>query len=205
MTGQEAAQFVESWLDQPEFKGVGEALIRNFMIKGKIETIPEALKELRVAMEVVRAKKVPILFHTGYSGSHIGRFAGPLMWSDPILLDEIAGEFSDVPIIIGHTGGMFPPFDANALMMAYQHDNVFLDTSKSRSDVVEKAVAEIGADRVLWGTDWVREGAHPTGAISERPSHLYDFNLKVVEEARISDENKEKIFYRNARSLLGLQ
>ena len=43
---------------------------------------------------------------------------------------------------------------------------------------------------------------NPTGAMSERPSHLYEFNLKVVEEARISDEDKEKIFYRNAKSLL---
>ena len=204
MTGQEAAEFVEKWLGEPEFKGVGEALIRNFIINGKVETIPEALRELRVAMEVVRAKKVPILFHTGYSGSHIGRFAGPLAWADPMLLDEIAGEFYDVPVIIGHTGGMFPPFDANALMMAYQHDNVFLDTSKSRPDVVEKAVAEIGAERVLWGTDWVREGPHPTGAMSERPSHLYDFNLRVVEEAKLSDEDKEKIFYTNAKLLLGL-
>lgn len=204
-TGRAAAEHIEKWLGEPEFKGVGEALVRNFIIKGKVETIPDALNELRVPMEVIRAKKVPILFHTGYSGSHIGRFAGPLAWSDPMLLDEIAGEFYDVPIIIGHSGGMFPPYDANGLMMAYQHDNVYLDTSKSRPDVVEKAVAELGSDRILWGTDWVREGAHPTGAISERPSHLYDFNLKVVEQARISDEDKEKIFYRNARRLLGLE
>lgn len=203
-SGQAAAEFIEKWLDEPEFKGVGEALVRNFVVKGKVETIPEALRELRVPMEVLRAKKVPIHFHTGYSGSHIGRFAGPLAWGDPLVLDEIATEFYDVPIIIGHTGGHFPPYDMNALMMAYQHDNVYLDTSKSRPDVVEKAVAELGSDRLLWGTDWVREGPHPTGALSERESHLYHFNLAVVEKARISDEDKEKIFYKNAKGLLGL-
>ncbi len=202
MSGEQAAAHIEKWLSEPEFVGVGEALVRNFFVKGKIETIPDALKELRAPMDVIRAKNVPILFHTGYSGSHVGRFAGPLAWKDPMLLDEIALEYYEVPIIIGHTGGHYPPYDTHALMMAYQHENVLLDTSKSRTDVVEKAVKEIGADRVLFGTDWVREGPHPTGAITERPSHLYEFNLKVVEEARISDEDKEKIFWKNAKALL---
>jgi predicted TIM-barrel fold metal-dependent hydrolase len=204
VTGSEAAEFIQKWLNEPEFKGVGEALIRNFYIPGKVETIPEALRGLRVAMDVVRGKKVPILFHTGYSGAHIGKFSGGIAWKDPLLLDEIAGEYSDVPIIIGHIGGHYPPYDINALMMAYQHDNVYLETSKSRPDVIEKAVAEIGSSRILFGTDWVREEPHTIGAIGERPAHLYDWNIKVVEEARISDEDKERIFYKNIKSLLDL-
>jgi predicted TIM-barrel fold metal-dependent hydrolase len=204
VSGQAAAEFIDKWLDEPEFKGVGEALVRNFIVKGKVETIPDALNQLRVPMEVIRARKVPIIFHTGYSGSHIGRFAGPLAWGDPLILDDIAREFWDVPIIIGHSGGGFPPYSTNALMMAYQHDNVFLDTSKSTTETVEKAVQELGAERLLWGTDWVREGPHPTGAKSERESHLYPFNLKVIEQARLSESDREKIFYSNAKSLLGL-
>ncbi len=203
-TGREAADCVEKWLKEPEFKGVGESLIKDFYVKGKLETIPEALKELRLAMDVIRQKKVPIYFHTGYSGSHTGKYSGPIVWQDPLNLDEIAGEYPEVPIVIGHSGGHFPPYDISALMMAYQHENVFLDTSKSRSDVIEKAVAEIGSSRIFFSTDWVREKPHTTGAISERPSHLYDWNIKVVEEAKISDSDKEKIFYHNIKSLLKL-
>jgi predicted TIM-barrel fold metal-dependent hydrolase len=203
-TGKEAAEFIQKWLREPEFKGVGEALVTNFYSKGKVDTIPEALGELRIAMDVVRKNRVPILFHTGYSGSHTGKFTTTLAWKDPLTLDEIAGEYSDVPIIIGHSGGHYPPYDVNALMMAYQHDNVFLETSKSRTDVIEKAVAEIGSARILFGTDWVREKPHTTGAMSERPGHLYDWNINAIEQAKISDEDKEKIFYRNVQSLLGL-
>jgi predicted TIM-barrel fold metal-dependent hydrolase len=68
-TGREAAEFVEKWLSEPEFKGVGEALVKKFLIKGKIDTIAAALKELRIAMDAVRAKKAPILFHTGFAGA----------------------------------------------------------------------------------------------------------------------------------------
>jgi predicted TIM-barrel fold metal-dependent hydrolase len=204
VSGRDAAEYIQKWLQEPEFKGVGEALVAGFRVPGKVETIPEALKEMRIPMDVVREKKVPIIFHTGYSGSHSKKAPLPLSWGDPLILDEIAGEYWDVPFIIAHSGGHYPPYDMNALMMAYQHENVFLETSKSRSDIVEKAVGEIGDERILFGTDWVRETAHTFGAVGERRSHMYDFNVKVIEDARISDDAKEKIFYKNIKSLLRL-
>ncbi len=204
-TGMEAAEFVQKWLREPEFKGVGEALIKKFLIKGKVETIPAALKELRMAMDVIRQKKIPILFHTGFAGSPpIGSVAAPLSWADPLSLDEIAMEYRDVPIIIGHTGGHYPPYDVNALMMAYQYENIYLDTSKSRTDIIEKAVFEIGSSRMIFGTDWVREEPHPIGPTSERPTKLYEWNINIIERAKISDQDKENIFYKNFRSLLRL-
>lgn len=204
ITGREAADYVEKWLGEAEFKGVGECILDLFRIKGHSDSIPEALNELRLLMDVIRKKKVPILFHTGFSGTNTGRFVKSLAWRDPLALDEIAGEYWDVPIIIGHTGGQYPPYDMNALMMAYEHENIYLETSKSRTDVIEKAVSEIGASRILFGTDWVRETAHSVGPMSERPTHLYDWNISMVEAAKISDEDKEMIFYRNMKSFLGL-
>ena len=203
-TGRDAAEYIQKWLGEPEFKGVGESLFRFFRKKGKVETIPQALNELRIAMDVVQERHVPIFFHTGYSGSHTRKNPAPLVWTDPMMLDEIAGEYPEVPIIIGHSGGHFPPYDINALMMAYQHENIYLETSKSRPDVIEKAVSEIGSSRILFGTDWVREQPHTIGAMSERPTHLYDWNIQMVEEARISDQDKENIFYGNMKSLLKL-
>ena len=70
--------------------------------------------------------------------------------------------------------------------------------------MIEKAVSEIGSSRILFGTDWVREAAHSVGPMGERPTHLYDWNIRMVEGARISDEDKERIFYGNMKSLLGL-
>lgn len=204
ITGREAAEYAEKWFAEPEFRGMGECLVDLFRVKGTTETIPQALNELKLMMDVVRAKKAPILFHTGFSGTNRGKHVKSLAWRDPLVLDEIASEYWDVPIIIGHTGGHYPPYDMNALMMAYQHDNVYLDTSKSRTDVIEKAVSEIGASRILFGTDWVREGPHSVGPKGEWEAHLYDWNIKMVEAAKISEEDKEKIFYKNMKSLLSL-
>ncbi len=204
ITGREAAEYAEKWLAEPELTGVGECIVDLFRVKGTTDTIPQALNELRLLMDVVRDKKVPILFHTGFSGTNRGKHVKSLAWRDPLVLDEIAGEYWDVPIIIGHSGGHYPPYDMNALMMAYQHENVYLDTSKSRTDVIEKAVSEIGASRILFGTDWVRESPHSVGPMGERPTHMYDWNINMVEAAKISEEDKEKIFYKNMKSLLGL-
>ncbi|MGE5819605.1 MAG: amidohydrolase family protein [Deltaproteobacteria bacterium] len=204
ITGKEAADYAEKWLAEPEIRGVGECIVDLFRVKGSADTIPQALNELRLLMDVVRAKKVPILFHTGFSGTNTGKHVKSLAWRDPLVLDEIAGEYWDVPIIIGHSGGHYPPYDTSALMMAYEHENVYLETSKSRSDVIEKAVSEIGASRLLFGTDWVRETPHAVGPIGERPSHMYDWNIDMVEAAKISAADKEMIFYGNMKSLLEL-
>jgi predicted TIM-barrel fold metal-dependent hydrolase len=205
ITGREAAEIIEKALKEPQFKGVGEILLYSLRgAKGIESTVQDVMREMRVVMDVVAAHKVPILFHTGFSGVHSGKSATPIMWKDPIYLDELASAYRETPIIIGHSGGHYPPYDQNALVVAYSHDNVYLDTSKSRSDVIEKAVWEIGSSRILFGSDWNTGQPLPLGPRSERPSHLYDWNLRVVQEAKISDEDKEKIFHKNIKSLLGL-
>jgi hypothetical protein len=204
-TGREAAEVIQKWIKEPEFKGIGEVLLYSLRgAKGLDTTIQEALRELRVVMDVAAAHKVPILFHTGFSGAHSGKSATPLMWKDPIHLDEVASAYPEVRIIIGHSGGMYSPYDMHALVVAYNHENVYLETSKSRSDVIEHAVKEIGSSRILFGSDWTHGEPMPLGPMSERPAHLYDRNIGVVRDAGISDEDKERILYKNVKSLFNI-
>ena len=204
-TGREAAEVIQKWLKEPEFKGVGEALLYSLRgAKGLETTVQEVMREMRIVMDVVAAHKVPILFHTGFSGAHSGKSATPVMWKDPIYLDELASGYPETPIIIGHSGGMYPPYDQNALIVAYNHENVYLETSKSRTDVIEQAVKEIGSSRILFGSDWTTGELLPLGPMGERPAHLYDRNIRVVQEAKISDEDKERIFYKNTTSLFNI-
>ena len=203
-TGREAAEEVETWLREPEFKGVGEAVLRRLQVKGKGESFRGLIREWKPVMDVVSAKNVPILFHTGYSGAHSGRGATPLKLKDPIYLDDLIVDYQGTPIIIGHSGGLYPPYDQNAILLAFNYTNVYLDLSKSRTDVIERVVREIGPSKLLFGSDWVSGEETTYGPKNERTTHLYDRNIKIVEEARISDEDKEKIFYKNIQSLLKL-
>lgn len=204
MSGKDAAEVCQKWLREPEFIGVGEALLSQFWVKGKVETMPEIMMEFRQVMDVVSEHKAPILLHTGFTGGHSGRGARPVRWHDPIYIDDLAYEYPDVPIIIGHSGGLYPPYDQNALLCAYNHPNIFLETSKSRTDVIEQAAKEIGASRILFGTDWHGVEALDHGPMSERHTHLYPRNIKVLEEAKISDDDKDMIFYKNIKSLLNI-
>jgi len=76
-----------------------------------------------------------------------------------------------------------------AISVAKKHENVYLDLCDihRHSGIVDKMVKAIGADRVLFGTDipWY-DPAYGVGSV------LF---------SKISDEDKYKILYKNAKAL----
>ena len=73
--------------------------------------------------------------------------------------------------------------------MAKRHENVYLDLCDihRHSGIVDKMVNAVGADRVLFGTDipWYDPG----------------YGIGSVLFSRISDTDKYKILYENAKNL----
>jgi predicted TIM-barrel fold metal-dependent hydrolase len=89
--------------------------------------------------------------------------ASPFNWrlGDPLVLASVAVRFPDVPVIVPHFGA---GFFREALMAADQCPNIYLDTSSSNAwmkyhpgltleTVFSQALAVVGADRLLFGTD----------------------------------------------------
>ncbi|MGI6208408.1 MAG: amidohydrolase family protein [Anaerolineae bacterium] len=98
----------------------------------------------RVAWEVAQERNSFILTHTW----HGDRYCTPAM------LTELAQEYPTVPVIIGHSGGTpegFPEFIA----LAKSYPNFYLDTTGSNvtGPWVKRMVQEVGADRVVYGSD----------------------------------------------------
>lgn len=131
----------------------------------------------RIYMEVIRKYRVPVLFHALENLNHIY---------------EIAKEFRDVPIILGHMGGLWNlELNDRCIEMAKELDNVFLETSTVLFQCkIEKAVKELGPSKILFGSD--APALHP---VVEK--------LKI-ETLRISDSEKEMILGGNASQLLRL-
>jgi hypothetical protein len=76
-------------------------------------------------------------------------------------------------------------------IQASRQGNVFTDTSSSKSilsGLIEWAVREVGADRILFGTD--------------TPLYFAASQRMRVEQAEISPEDRRKILAENARKLL---
>jgi predicted TIM-barrel fold metal-dependent hydrolase len=124
---------------------------------------------------------IPTLQHTWLKTT--GNLPGE---STPLDLAALARRHPNATLIMGHTGGDWEI----GLRCARRLDNVFFDVSgnEANSGWLERAVDLVGADRILFGTDM--------------PGRSLTSQLAKVLGARVSDEAKEKILFRNAAGLL---
>ena len=101
-----------------------------------------------------------------------------------------AEDFPDVTFIMGHMG--FADFWYDAVPVASMAGNIMLETSLMDADNIERAIRTIGADRVLFGTDFPT--SHPV---------LEQEKTGVLE--RLGTVIMEKILYQNASGIFGIQ
>ena len=123
---------------------------------------------------------VPVLVHCGRNRlSHIS------------YLIQTAKRFKNINFIAAHMGGNATDLieEAIQLISKEQLDNMWLDTSAGKLPwLIEEAVNKIGSEKILFGSD--------------EPYSDTRIGIQCVELAEISDEDKEKIFYKNIKELL---
>lgn len=106
-------------------------------------------------------------------------------------MEELIEKHPDLPFVAAHPGERESVGRHIERMRKY--DNCYLDISGTgvmRLGALEHLVNSVGADRILFGTDY--------------PISNHDLYVHCVKVARISDSDKEKIFHLNAERLLGL-
>lgn len=213
--GNKVAEELDRYLSIPEVKGMGEMSLGAI---GGFGEWSEVWSELRPVFEVLSAHHALTLFHTGPTpvrrNSVPGnrRIAGrALYWANPIFLDDIASEYPEVPIIIGHSGvqGYFfyGSYADIALMVAARHENVYLETSSAPYEVLEKAVMDpcLGGEKLIFGTDTPAYFTHyqakngeyyPTygknGPGDYMPDH-YTFELPNIYRLPVSEQVRQMI------------
>ncbi len=97
----------------------------------------------------------------------------------------LARRFPDLPLICGHSGGDWEL----GVRAVRQFRNVYIEFSGSdpHSGQVDFTVAEVGADRLVWG--------------GHGPSRSYSTELAKVFDAGLTEAQREKIFGGNLRRL----
>jgi hypothetical protein len=132
----------------------------------------------RPAMEFAQHRGLPILMHTwGGSG-----------YDSPQLVADLAARWPTVPLLMGHSGhGDW----AATIKTAQEHGNVWLELCAAYAvrGVIDRFVREVGSERILFGTDLPWFDPH--------------YGIGCVLMARISDEDRRNILYRNAERLFG--
>jgi predicted TIM-barrel fold metal-dependent hydrolase len=84
---------------------------------------------------------VPVIVHTGLGAP----------WSLPALSIPQARRHPDLPIILAHAG--FAVYTSDAYVAALECDNIYLEPSWCGINEVQWLIKELGADRILFGSD----------------------------------------------------
>jgi predicted TIM-barrel fold metal-dependent hydrolase len=127
-----------------------------------------------------------------------------LRCGDPLALAKTAVRFPTVPVIVPHFGAGFL---REALMAAEAAPNILLDTSSSNgwikyfpglglADVFRQALAVVGPDRLLFGTD---SSYFPRGWRRV----IMGAQRAILDELGVEPAAREKIFSRNFERVFG--
>lgn len=113
----------------------------------------------------------------------------PSIYATPWQIGLLAMDFPEVPVVMAHMGYIDVVYNDAAINMAKRAPNLYLETTGvAAEDKVAKAVREIGAHRVLYGSDM--------------PFHNPAFEMARIQYANISDEEKKMVLGESARRLL---
>jgi predicted TIM-barrel fold metal-dependent hydrolase len=144
--------------------------------------------------EAIAEAKLPALFHTGQTGVGAGTRAGGgirLKYSNPMLLDDVAADFPDMPIVLAHPSF---PWQEEALSVATHKPQVYIDLSgwspKYFPPILVQYANTLLKDKILFGSDY---------PVIDPERWMAEF-----EKLGIKPEVRPLILKENAAKLLGL-
>jgi predicted TIM-barrel fold metal-dependent hydrolase len=146
-------------------EGVAQArrLIKDYGVKGfKFHpSVQDFYPNDRIAYplyEAIAEAKLPALFHTGQTGVGAGTPGGGgirLKYSNPMLLDDVATDFPDMPIVLAHPSF---PWQEEALSVATHKPQVYIDLSgwspKYFPPILVQYANTLLKDKILFGSDY---------------------------------------------------
>jgi predicted TIM-barrel fold metal-dependent hydrolase len=108
--------------------------------------------------EAIAEAKLPALFHTGQTGVGAATRGGGgirLKYSHPMLLDDVAVDFPEMPIILAHPSF---PWQEEVLSVATHKPQVYIDLSgwspKYFPPILVQYANTLLKDKVLFGSDY---------------------------------------------------
>lgn len=140
----------------------------------------------------------PVIYHTGMLEAG---FPGLLKSSHPLTIDEVADSFPDLKIVMAHMGN---PWIMDCAAVVAKNKNVYMDFSGYFSEYqsidpeeVEMFVRQLkdfkvfaGFKKCMFGTDY--------------PLYSQKEYLDAANQLPMTDEEKELVFYKNAREVFNL-
>jgi predicted TIM-barrel fold metal-dependent hydrolase len=173
---------------------VAEGVIRGLKLHPPVQQFAANDRVAYGLYEVFAEAKLPVLFHTGHSGIGTGMPGGGgirLKYGHPMLIDDVAVDFPDLPIILAHPSF---PWQDEAISVCLHKPTVYIDLSgwspKYFSPTLVQYANTLLKHKVLFGTDY--------------PLLTPDRWLADFAKIAIKDEVRPLILKENAVRLFGL-
>ena len=129
-------------------------------------------------LEIAESTQVPVMIHSGTP-----------VYSLPLNIGDLADRFPNVTIIMAHMG--YSDYFGDAIVAARRRENIVLETSLMPVvGMIERAVRDVGYDRVLYG--------------SSSPNGSMELELFKIEIADITSREREAILGGNAKRVFNI-
>jgi predicted TIM-barrel fold metal-dependent hydrolase len=158
---------------------------RGFKIHLNMDGLGADHRGYRYAFEVAQERGLFVIVHTGCFHTPVYKLDDP---ADPELFAPLFEDHPDVRVCLAHMN-RDEPEKAWDLMKRYEQ--LWTDTSWQPGDTVKRAVREVGAERVLLGSDWPLLHGELQGNV-----------LRILREA-VGEQVAEQIGDASARTFLG--
>jgi predicted TIM-barrel fold metal-dependent hydrolase len=184
----------DSYIEEQKSKGIigfGEFGVRAITDS---DSPLEIAKSLYPMMEVLQRHSFSLQILTAWT-----QFGTPLLHGIPLFVDYLAEAFPDVKVALTKMGRGYDFIFETCLAVAYKHENVYLETADSRVHHVKRAVQELGADRVMFGSDWTG-----TWRVLHEDESLYEVELSLVRDADLGSEAESWVLGKTAAEFYNL-
>jgi len=146
------------------------------------ETFRADIDQIDELLAVASENNIPVLISTGYP------------WlSEALQVCKLAARWPDIPIIMTNGGqiNISGLGQADVTLALRKAPNLYFDTAGIyRQDFIEETVEEFGGERVLYG--------------SGSPYYDQRFEIKRIQVAKVSQNNRQAMIYGNAIRLLNM-
>lgn len=165
-----------------ELARVKELCLKGIKLHADFQNFYLDAEEMLPIYEEIVKLDLPILFHMGDKNFDK---------TSPKRLARILDRYPEMKAIGAHLGGVFMWDESIEYLVGR---NLYMDTSSTLFEISPEKFMQIvrthGVDKILFGTDY--------------PLSDYELECKRFQALDLTDEEKEKILYKNAYKLLGL-
>lgn len=102
---------------------------------------PLNVRDAQKVFDAARQYNIPVIIHTGLG----------VPYTLPSVVMSPAQQYPDVKFVLAHSGAYI--YSAEALLVAQQCPNVYLETSWCSAHRIKEFVDKIGPERVMFGSD----------------------------------------------------